>query len=125
MKICITESTLKSCDRVMGDCIKCVPGGGITVVEQLTTEEMMNHAGRISRCVDQVKLIYKCLIILSDRSKLGWSNQEILDDQIDRLSRLRSEIILSVHPLFINLMFKHDTEISLDEDSEIVTQQEI
>lgn len=115
MKICITGDSATSCDRAMDDCVGCVPGGGVNVVEQLTLSEMTEVAWSWYEQVNELSAIMNCLLTLYDRSRLGGTSKMILRDQIRRLHRVESDILYSGNKLFLNLMFQRDQETSHDE----------
>lgn len=112
MKICITGDSAKCCDRAMDDCVGCVPGGGVNVVEQLTLSEMTDVAGSWNLQINELASITDCLISLYQRTRLGDTHKTILRDQLRRLCGLEANLICSGKNLLINLMFQRDQAIS-------------
>jgi len=117
MKICMTNNTAKSCDRAMDDCIKCVPGGGVNVVEQLTTSQMAVIAGYFRGYADDLDVTIERLEALYKRSKLGSTNKRLLLNQFVRLNRLEYDILHSGNMLSTNLLFNRIQEIRREEES--------
>ncbi len=115
MKICITGDSAKSCDRAMDDCVGCVPGGGVHVVEQLTLSEMVDVASSCIGQVNELEAIIGCMMSLNLRLRLGDTNKTIFRDQLRRLCMLESNLICSGRNLLLNLMFQRDQEIVHDE----------
>ncbi|MBW4056163.1 MAG: hypothetical protein HIU83_12340 [Proteobacteria bacterium] len=117
MKICITGNSARSCDRAMDDCVKCVPGGGVNVVEQLTTSEMAVIAGSFSGYANDLDMTIEWLEALYKRSKLGSNNKRLLRHQFVSLNRLEYDILHSGNMLFKNLLFNLIQENSREEES--------
>lgn len=100
----------------MDDCIKCVPGGGVSVVEQLTLSEMTDIAWSWYEHANELSRIVEWLLSLCERTRLGGSTKMTLIDQLRRLHQLESNIYHSGNKLFINLMFNRDQENSREEE---------
>lgn len=101
----------------MDDCVKCVPGGGVNVVEQLTTSEMAVIAGSFSGYANDLDMTIERLGALYNRSKLGSNNKRLLRDQFVSLNRLEDDILHSGNMLFANLLYILIQEHSREEES--------
>ena len=101
----------------MDDCVKCVPGGGVEVAEQLTTSEMVYIAASFTGYANDLNMSIERLESLYKHSKLGSYNKRLLLHQFVSLNRLEYDISHSGNILFKNLLFNLIQENSREEDS--------
>lgn len=100
----------------MDDCVKCVPGGGVIVAEQLTTSEMAVIAGSFGGYANGLDMAIERLEALYKRSNLGSNNKRLLLDQFVSLNRLEYDILYSGNKLSTNLLFNLYQENSREEE---------
>ena len=115
-KICLSNDSIKICNRTIDDCVGCIPGH-LKTVKRMTGTELMELAGsnaeqvlKLSSIIEELRLLYK-------KSRLGESNKNILYDQLQHLGQLGAEMSDSGSTLFFNLMYTNRLSMSPEEES--------